>query len=315
MKKTEKKIFYIVLFCAIAIALFSLENTMQLEEDGLIEEIRMPITRREATDANPQSSLIQESSNSSPSILEEPQTRPLEEFIPMSTQETIPPTNPHVVEKEEAKNMATPSVEKTPTDTSPKEDIKEKKENAQNNEETEFSSIQSCGLTLANGDEWYFEEYDENGNIISVASYNKNRLISKSQFEYNEEGKKVRATLTEPKKITKLTFNEKGMEIERTEYKKRRGEIGDVNSSHQKVYDDEGILKEEISIENGITTKKVYTYNDKKLATETIFENDVKTLFIEYQENIKIIHIFDEDIEINTFEEALEWKATGFFLC
>lgn len=311
MKRREKRIYYIVFFCVIVVlALHSLEGVMQLEEGGLLEEINRPITRKGFTNEATKTISIQESSK------EEAQSRPIEEFIPKPSEEDLNVTSPYVEEKKEANEGASPGVEKTSASVTSNENTKkDKTKKEEETEETEFSSIQSNGLTLANGASWYFEEYDEAGNVVSTASYNGKKLVSKSQFEYNEEGKKVSATLTEPKKIIKLTFDDKGVEIGRTEYKKRKGAIGDVYSSHQKNYDNEGRLKEEITSENGITTKKVYTYNDKKLATETIFENDMKTLFIEYREESKIVHIFDGDVELSVFEEALEWKVIGFFLC
>ena len=236
---------------------------------------------------------------------EENTSSPPEESFSTSTQEA---------KKESlATSAAEEKKEETPVATSttgvekPQETSKEtKKDEVKTSEETEFSSIQSGGLTLANGDSWYFEEYDENGNIVSIVSYNKKKLLSKSQFEYNNEGKKISATLTEPKKIIKLAFNDKGEEIGRTEYKKRKGQIGEVYSSYQKNYDTEGRLQEERTIEQGITKRKVYTYNGKKIITETIFENDVKTLFIEYREKVKIVHIFDGEVELSVFEETLE---------
>lgn len=297
MKNIVNRIYYILFFCAIAIALFSLENTMQLEEEDLIIE-RPPrsTTRRSITNEFSQS-LPEEENTSSP---------PEQSFSP-STQEvkeTSLQASPITEEKKDEVPIATappPSVEKQVD--APKEN---KKDEVKTNEETEFSSIQSGGLTLANGESWYFEEYDENGNIVSIVSYNKKKLLSKSQFEYNNEGKKISATLTEPKKIIKLAFNDKGEEIGRTEYKKRKGQIGEVYSSYQKNYDTEGRLQEERTIEQGITKRKVYTYNGKKIISETIFENDVKTLFIEYREKVKIVHIFDGEVELSVFEETLE---------
>ena len=52
--------------------------------------------------------------------------------------------------------------------------------------------------------------------------------------------------------------------------------------------------------------KKVYTYENDKRTSETIYENGVKAILIEYKDDKKIIHIFDEDKEINVFEEAIE---------
>ncbi len=296
MKNIVNRIYYILFFCAIAIALFSLENTMQLEEEDLIIE-RPPhsTTRRSITNEFSQS-LPQEEENKS---------SPPEESFSTSTQEAKKESL--ATSATEEKKEETPVATSTTSLEKPQETSKEtKKDEVKTSEETEFSSIQSGGLTLANGDSWYFEEYDENGNIVSIVSYNKKKLLSKSQFEYNNEGKKISATLTEPKKIIKLAFNDKGEEIGRTEYKKRKGQIDEVYSSYQKNYDTEGRLQEERTIEQGITKRKVYTYNGKKIISETIFENDVKTLFIEYREKVKIVHIFDGEVELSVFEETLE---------
>ena len=299
MKRIGKRFCYTSFFCAIAITLFSLESTMQLEENGLIiEETQKPTLKRGIYNDDLRQNPQGESSSHSP-----------EDFIPTPTQETKTITPSHIEEKkeEETSPVATsPSTEKLSTENAIQKDTKEKTDEPKEAEETEFSSIQSSGLTLANGDNWYFEEYDQNGNIISVASYNKKKLLSKSQFEYNENGKKIGATFTEQKRIVKLTFNDKGVEIGRSEYKKRKGEAGDIYLSEQKSYDETGRLQEETITENGITTRRLYTYDGKKLATETVFENDMKTLFIEYQEKIRIVHIFDDEVELSVFEEALE---------
>ncbi|MGP1438994.1 MAG: hypothetical protein ACTTKH_07990 [Treponema sp.] len=269
MKKIEKRIYYIVFFCAIAITLFSLDDITK-SNDLLIEEVQN-YAAKENSDQSSQN------------------------ITPYNNKES----NNTSLGTQEAKDVSN-ATEKI---ASPENSDKEEKD--QEKKEVEFSSIQSSGLTLANGDSWYFEEYDKNGNIVSTASYNKKKLLSKSQFEYNEEGKKLSATVTEPKKIIKLVFDDKGVEIGRTEYKKRKGQMGDISSSHENVYDENGRIQEETTVENEITIRKIYTYKDKKITSKTIFENEVKTLFIEYKNDIKIVHIFDGENEISVFEEAL----------
>ena len=96
------------------------------------------------------------------------------------------------------------------------------------------------------------------------------------------------------------------LEVAREEYQNKKGEIGKSLNSSNNIYDDDGKIKEEIKTENGITVRTVYTYEKDKKVSETVYENDVKTIFIEYKEGKKIVHIFDEDIEINVFEEAIE---------
>ena len=166
----------------------------------------------------------------------------------------------------------------------------------------EFSSIQVSGLTIANGSKWYFEEYDENGNVMSTISYDNDKLIEEANFEYNN-GKKVTATFIDPKKIAQVKYNEKGIEIERAEYKNKKGKIGKPIISNTNRYNTQGLIKEETKTINGVTLRKEYAYSGNKRITETVFENDIKILFIEYKEKTKIVHIFNEGIEIKVFEE------------
>lgn len=101
-------------------------------------------------------------------------------------------------------------------------------------------------------------------------------------------------------------YDDKGVETSREEFQNKKGQIGKAIASSNSIYDDNGKVKEAIKTENGVTVKRVYTYEKDKKVGETVYENDVKTLFIEYKENKKIVHIFSEDIEINVFEEAIE---------
>lgn len=181
----------------------------------------------------------------------------------------------------------------------------DKTDTGKKEEDLEFASIQVSGLTVANGDEWYFEEYDESGNVIGTISYAKEKMLSKSSIEYND-GKRIKATFIEPKKIIKVSYDEKGAEIAREEFKNRKGDIGKSLLSYGNIYDENGRIKEEVKVENGLEIRKVYTYENEKRTTEAIYENGVKTIFVEYKASSKIVHIFDGETEVSVFEEEIE---------
>ena len=106
--------------------------------------------------------------------------------------------------------------------------------------------------------------------------------------------------------IINVRYNSKGEEIGREELKsKKDGETVPVASTAN-TYADDGKIKEESKTENGITTKRVYTYDKDKKTSETVYENDVQTLFIEYKENKKVVHVFDEGKEVSVFTEDIE---------
>jgi len=190
---------------------------------------------------------------------------------------------------------------------------KEKKEDETKDEEDatkvvespDFSSIQVSGLTVCKGTNWYFEEYDEQGNVVGSVSYDRRKLLEKSSIEYSD-GKKVAATFIEPDMIVKVRYNNKGVEIEREEFENENGQIGKSLNSSSDVYDDEGNILEETKVENGIITRHVYTYNGKEKATETIYEDGKQTLFIEYGKGKKTVHIFNEGEEVTVFDEETD---------
>ncbi len=169
----------------------------------------------------------------------------------------------------------------------------------------EFFSIQASGLTIADGDVWYFEEYDENGNIISTVSYRQEKMLSKSSIEYYNN-KKVGAVFVDPKKIIKVKYDSKGSEIKREEFRNKKGETGKILLSYNNVYGGDGRLKEETYIENGVEIRKVYAYKNGEKVTETVYENGSKTIFIEYRDSLKLVHLFDKDTEVSVFEEEID---------
>ena len=169
----------------------------------------------------------------------------------------------------------------------------------------EFASIQVNGLSVGKGSRWYFEEYDEQGNMIGSVSYDRRKMLEQSSIEYSD-GKKVAATFTEPTMIVKVKYNRNGVEIAREEFENEKGKIGKPLNSSSGVYDDSENLLEETKMENGIPKRHVYTYNGKEKATETVYENEMQTLFIEYGEGKKTVHIFNGGEEVAVFDEEIE---------
>lgn len=178
----------------------------------------------------------------------------------------------------------------------------EKKEES---EKAAFTSIQTSGLTLCSGEKWYFEEFGNDGNVVKSVLYNKDKLITQKDFEYSENGKKIGETVLEEGKTKKIKYNEKGFETEVSESEDIDGETEEVKKT-EKVYDGKNRVTELTVTENGITTRTQYVYSSAdKVISETVFEDGEKILFIEYKAKVKIIHLFEDGEELNTFEEAL----------
>ena len=300
MKKKLLRCVYIAFFFAFSITLFSVESEKEKKTVGNeVEGAKKEAKSRERSSLNEDASLEkkrQEGYASNKKSIKEGDGA-------MSSAKTS--------NTEDAKGMQEGESGKSPTKPPPiPQEAKPQEPQEQKKEETvpqnaDFSSIQVTGLTIASDGKWYFEEYDEAGNIISKISYNKNKMISASAIQYSN-GKRSSERITEGKKIINVKYNSKGEEIGREELKsKKNGETVPIASSDS-TYADDGKIKEESKTENGITTRRVYTYDKDKKTSETVYENGVQTLFIEYKDDKKVVHIFDEGKEVSVFTEDIE---------
>lgn len=308
MKKKLLRYIYITIFLAFSIALFSVES--EKEKEVVVSEkegAKSEVDRKGE-------SILSEGGASEKKLAEDATSKEnikgYETDPPSKTQSSAesatPPKNISNTENAEEREGAQSAKDITklpPTTQEVKSQEQRKEESMPQN--ADFASIQVTGLTIASGGKWYFEEYDEEGNIISKVSYNRNKMLSASTIQYRN-GKRSSEKITEGKKIINVRYNNKGEEIGREELKsKKNGEEVAIASSAN-VYADNGKIKEESKTENGITTRRVYTYDKDKKASETVYENDVQTLFIEYKGDKKVVHIFDEGKEISVFTEDIE---------
>ena len=308
MKKKLLRYIYITIFLAFSIALFSVES--EKEKEVVVSEkegAKSEVDRKGE-------SILSEGGASEKKLAEDATSKEnikgYETDPPSKTQSSaesaIPPKNTSNTENAEEREGAQSAKDITklpPTTQEVKSQEQRKEESMPQN--ADFASIQVTGLTIASGGKWYFEEYDEEGNIISKVSYNRNKMLSASTIQYRN-GKRSSEKITEGKKIINVRYNNKGEEIGREELKSKKNGEEIAIASSANVYADNGKIKEESKTENGITTRRVYTYDRDKKASETVYENDVQTLFIEYKGDKKVVHIFDEGKEISVFTEDIE---------
>lgn len=180
MKKHISKCIFVLLFFLFSLALFSTELTRSTATKGPVEEGMLIQSANE---------MKVESSESSYSNNIESKAN-----VPIEKNNDEKANNVELQNETKDEKINTSTAEDTQKESSiaqPKEnETEDKKTDDKDNENTEFSSIQVSGLTLANGNEWYFEEYDESGNMIGAISYNNNKMILKSNIEYDNGKKK-----------------------------------------------------------------------------------------------------------------------------
>ncbi len=166
--------------------------------------------------------------------------------------------------------------------------------------EDDFYSIQSSSLTACHGDRWFLEEYDDYGKIILSVLYEKNVLVEKREYFY-EGSYNTGLDISLSDKLIKIKYNEAGYEVEKLTYAK------DGKTLKEKVineYDSNNLLIKTYLTKDDTEYLSMFDYyKNKKKRTQTDFVNDEKVCFIEYKENIKVIHLFQFGKEIKVWEE------------
>ncbi len=177
-----------------------------------------------------------------------------------------------------------------------KDDAKKEKEIV----DDEFASIQSSSLTTCHGDKWFLQEYDDLGKITLSVLYNKDDLLEKREYFYDDKYK-TGLNISLKDKLIKIKYNRKGYEIERAVYS------ADGNTLIEKTakeYDDNNLLLKKSVTKDDKEWVSAFTYNYAKVKqTQTDFIDDEKICFVEFKKSKKIIHLFQFGKEIKVLEE------------
>lgn len=166
--------------------------------------------------------------------------------------------------------------------------------------EEDFYSLQNAGLTACYGERWFFEQFDDKGNPLSSVFYDKDVLLEKRTYVY-QDGYKSGVEITLPDKLIKIVYNKNGFEIENTLYNSN-GET--VIEKTVNTYTENNLLVKTVFIKNNIERSSEFEYNaDGKLLSQTDFIDGEKICFIEYRGDKKIISLFENGKEIKMLKE------------
>ncbi len=178
----------------------------------------------------------------------------------------------------------------------------EKKADAKKEKEIvddEFASIQSSSLTTCHGDKWFLQKYDDLGKITLSVLYNKDDLLEKREYFYDDKYK-TRLNISLKDKLIKIKYNRNGYEIENAVYTVDGKTLIEKTA---KEYNN-NLLVKKIVTKDGKEWVSTFTYNHaKEKRTQTDFINDEKVCFIEFIKTKKIVHLFQFGKEIKVLEE------------
>lgn len=165
--------------------------------------------------------------------------------------------------------------------------------------DSDFSSITSKSLVIAEGNKWYYKNFDRRGRPSFAVLYDAGEAIEKTEWVYTgsartpSQKKIIRAATLEISR-----YDEAGREtsIEHYEGKTRVSKV-------EKVYTVDGKLKERTITKGKTIDRSVWEFTDGKAITETKYRNGKKNAFIELHTTPHIVHLYVDGREVYVGEQ------------
>lgn len=162
-----------------------------------------------------------------------------------------------------------------------------------------FASIHSKGLTVAEGNKWYYESFDRQGRSSFAVLYEDGTAVEKTEWAYNGttrypvQKKVLRAAGSET-----FRYDEAGRELSVERYEGKT-----LTSKTENVYNGGGKLIEQTITAGKNTDRSVWEFAGDKAVAQTKYRNGKKTSFIELTNTPHIIHLYVDDKEVYVGEE------------
>lgn len=185
------------------------------------------------------------------------------------------------------------------------EDGKESPDEPKKNDEVKtpevsFASIQNKGLTVAEGNKWYYENFDRLGRSAFAVVYEKDVEIEKTVWSYHGESRhpSEKNTYHTDGRET-VRYDEAGRTLLIETYNKK----GKLLSTTENTYNDKGKLIMQLVTAGKNTDKSVWDFVGDKAVSQTKYRNGKKTAFIELHSATRIVHLYVDDKEVLVTEE------------
>lgn len=162
-----------------------------------------------------------------------------------------------------------------------------------------FASIHSKGLTVADGNKWYYESFDRQGRSSFAVLYNDGTAVEKTEWAY-----KGRARHPTKKKILRtdsseiFCYDDDGRELSIEQYEQKT-----LTSKTENIYNGGGKLIEQTITAGKNIDKLVWEFDGDKAISQTKYRNGKKTALIELDNTPHIIHLYIDDKEVYVGEE------------
>lgn len=163
--------------------------------------------------------------------------------------------------------------------------------------EKNFSTMSEDYVLLGNDGLWYYEKFDDNGNLLFARWYDKDKIVKEENYFYEDKRLQKMEKVFEGKKT--FYFYDDKKNIVRIEEK-----LQDETVISLKTYNGKNqLVKIETDKADLKTVQKFFYKNDGRILREENYENGILISIIEYFGEKKRVHIFDNGKEIKVFDD------------
>lgn len=157
-----------------------------------------------------------------------------------------------------------------------------------------FASIHSKGLTVADGNKWYYENFDRQGRPSFAVLYENGTALEKTEWQYKGNTRHpAQKRIVRPADSEIFRYDEEGRELSIELY---TGET--LTSKTENVYNGGGKLIEQTVTAGKNIERSVWEFSKGTAVSQTKYRNGKKTAFIELDTTPHIVHLYMDDKEV-----------------
>ena len=162
-------------------------------------------------------------------------------------------------------------------------------------------SISQAGLIVAEENRWYHEEFDWHGRPISAVLFDKETELETIQWKYRgtSHHPSEKTISTAGKGRQHIQYDAAGNSILIEEYDSEKKLI----EKTENTYNSNNNLIEQRVFDGLHHDKTVWVYANNKAVSQTKYRDNEKIVFIELQDDKRIVHIFVDGKEVFVTEE------------
>ena len=162
-----------------------------------------------------------------------------------------------------------------------------------------FASIHNKGLTVADGNKWYYENFDRQGRPSFAVLYENGTALEKTEWQYKGNTRHpAQKRIVRPADSEIFRYDEEGRELSIELYTGKT-----LTSKTENVYNGGGKLIEQTITAGKNIERSVWEFSEGTAVSQTKYRNGKKNAFIELDTTPHIVHLYMDDKEVYVGEE------------